>query len=128
MSNEVSTGQTQTAPVDKPKKKNVEPLDSVAIAKFKAESRKKMFVNLSYLAVSLAGAAFVVSLFSGGRFAKFMGFLGINMINAQTGVYADCTKKENINVPYCQPKEGRSEATWRALKRGGKSIPFNLSD
>ncbi len=119
--------QTGPAPLARRNRSTSDADEAKAALRFRTEARRRMLINLSYLAISLAGAAFVISLFSGGRFASLMGYFGINMTNAKTGVYADCTKKENQHIPYCQPKEGRAEHEWRSL-RGGKALPFNLSD
>ena len=55
--------------------------------------------------------------------------LGLDwFVNAQQGVYADCSKAENKNVPYCRPKAQQGEQGWNELRRSnGKPVPFSLS-
>jgi len=93
-----------------------------AIPWIKQEGRLKMVLNGFYLALSVVGATFVFSLFAEGRFASLMGNFGVSMINSEAGVYADCSKRENRDIPYCQPKEGRADRTWKDIKKGGSAF------
>ena len=81
-----------------------------------------------YAATAMLGG-FLVLVMLGGRLG-ILNYLGLSWVfSKETGVYTDCSKPENANVPYCQPKLGAGDREWDQLNRsGGKSVPFTLHD
>lgn len=88
---------------------------------YQLELRRKKII----FGVSIGGTLFfaltVIGLVWGGRFASLLG----SYVGTQTGVYADCSKKENRNISYCQAKDTDEDRTWRSMKKG-KSAAFTL--
>lgn len=104
-------------------------LDPVAEKKraYELELKRKKFLNGIYLGASILGAVVLLVIFSSGNFGFLMGSIGINFSNEETGIYADCTKRENRKSVYCQPKESASDAQWKDIRTTrGKAVPFNL--
>ena len=89
---------------------------------YEAEVRRKKF--LAYTGYSVVGVVFVVLI----MVLSGMHILGLQGIyNAESGVYADCSKPENKGISYCQPKMSSSERSWRDLVTGGRrAAPFTL--
>lgn len=52
-----------------------------------------------------------------------LGFL----VNEESGVYADCSKPQNRNNPYCRKRQSPREREWQGLgDKGGGSSGFSL--
>jgi len=78
-----------------------------------------------------AGAAFVVvmTLLVFGQSLGVFKVVGLDWMFTERGIYADCSKAENQDNPYCQPKTSRADRDWDSLSQGGKrAMPFNLHD
>jgi hypothetical protein len=66
----------------------------------------------------------------GERFAPILELLGLKgLYNEETGAYADCSKPENKQIVYCQPKDDSYSQEWKKISRSGKkAYPFRLSE
>ena len=99
------------------------------LKQYKADELKRMIINGVYLIGTLACAFLLFVIVSGGRFAWLMGGIGISFHNQEAGVYADCSKREDRNSPYCRPKASQSEVDWKGIAHTkGAPVPFSLSD
>lgn len=67
---------------------------------------------------------------AGDYFSGILGFFGLRSLhNEQKGIYADCSKKENKNSPYCRPKVSQSDRDWKDMRDSkGRVVPFTLHD
>ena len=113
------------------KKKKTE-ADLEAEAKVKAyeeELKRKKLLNRVYMAVTGIVTIVLIMVFSGDRFSGVLAVVGLrSAYNEEGGIYADCSKSENRNNPYCSKKESASERSWKVLTRGGGRAPqFSLS-
>lgn len=65
----------------------------------------------------------------GPRYPDLIDALGLNwLVNAQQGVFADCSKPENSKNAYCINKATVSDQSWKELSRSNsKPVPFSLS-
>jgi hypothetical protein len=94
---------------------------------YEAELKRKKIINFTGLGVSIVAVIFICAIFASGRFSSFMGKFGINFTVSESGIYADCSKRENRNNSYCQPKESSSDMQWREVSSNkGKAVPFSL--
>ena len=90
----------------------------------------------SYFSTKILGGFAILSLtlvilliILGPRYPGVVEALGLDwLVNAQQGVYADCSRAENKNISYCRPKAQQGEKGWNELRRSnGKPVPFSLS-
>ena len=98
-------------------------------AEYKAgqKRRRQRFIVWSGLTV-LFTTIFSMML-AGQAFAPVLNILGLKSLYVEEGgIYTDCSKPENRDVPFCQPKSGRAEQTWRSIGRNGSGAPFSLSE
>ncbi len=97
------------------------------LEEYRAFMRRQRHLNILRALVAVAGFAIVVMLFAGNRFAWVFSSVGLsNVYHEEGGVYADCSKRENRNSPFCAKKENAADKNWKNLSQ--KSAPFNLSD
>jgi len=105
-------------------------LDAEAKRKLKAyqsELRIKRTVNVVGYSLVTVATLLLAMVLSGDRFQTVLSYLGIEgMSNAETGVYADCSRAANRNVAYCQPKIS-PEKSWKTLRGGANSPAFDLN-
>ena len=95
---------------------------------FEREQKRRRAVNYATIGLTCFAAVVLVILFSGNKFAPVLQAVGLASAYEEGGIYADCSKRENRNSPFCQGKESQKEREWRGLKRtGGRHIPFSLS-
>lgn len=73
--------------------------------------------------------ALILLMIFGSRYPQLVDSLGLNwLVNAQQGVYADCSRPENANISYCRPKASQGSKTWDELSHSNsKPVPFSLS-
>jgi hypothetical protein len=76
--------------------------------------------NLYALAGGVALLCFLIAL-STGMLTPVLRLFGLNIVTSARGVYADCSKPENKDIPYCQPREGKAARQWKNLSHGNKS-------
>lgn len=88
---------------------------------YELELRRKKIIFGASVGGTLLFALTIIGLVWGGRFATLLSAY----VGTQTGVYADCSKKENRNISYCQAKDTEEDRTWRSMKKG-KSAAFTL--
>jgi len=92
-----------------------------------APTKRDILLHHVYLGIGIALAVFLLIIVFGKRLS-ILDYLGMrSLFSDKAGVYADCSKWENRNNPYCLPKEGKADREWKDLKRG-KAMPFNLHD
>lgn len=91
------------------------------------DQREKLIRWVSYIAGGFLGIMIIFAVL--GQYFGFLGWLGLDwMVNRQGGIYADCSKAENIHNPYCAPKQSSADREWDKMRGGGKSVPFTLHD
>jgi len=102
---------------------NPNPQDKISLA----EERRNKLWKIFYYCITAAFAVLLLVLMFGKRLG-ILDYLGFSSFHSETtGVFADCSKSENRNNDYCQPKKSRTEKDWNELSRGkGKSVPFSL--
>jgi hypothetical protein len=78
----------------------------------------------------LAMSVFLILAVFGPNASRFVPVPGLKRIHhKEGGVYADCSRPENKNNPYCRPKQTPAEDRWRDLTRSnGKPMPFRLTE
>jgi hypothetical protein len=97
------------------------------LAEYKAFVRRQRQLNILRATVAAIGFAVVVMLFAGNRFEWVFRSVGLtNIYHEETGVYADCSKRENRNSPFCAKKENAADKNWKSISQGAG--PFNLTD
>jgi len=94
-------------------------------------AKRRLFERIGYGALTLV-AVFLIMLFSGDRFARVLRFFGLQpIVTFGTGLYADCSRPENKDSPYCNKKSSPVDREWSEMQHrgaGGKAAPFSLND
>ena len=95
-------------------------------AQFFTLVNKRVFILTSYGVAGFLTAFIIVA-----SSKTLSDLIGIHWLVAlhheETGVYTDCTKRENRDKTYCQPKVSRADQEWHDMARSrGKSAPFTL--
>ena len=97
------------------------------LEEYHAYIRRQRQLNILRALVAVAGFAIVVMLFAGNRFAWVFNSVGLsNVYIEEGGVYADCSKRENKDSPFCAKKENAADKNWKNLSQ--RSAPFGLGD
>lgn len=91
-------------------------------------ARRRLLTFLLSVLVMLV-TVLLVMIFSGNRYDRYLNYFGLQGIsNPAGGIYADCSKRENQNSPYCNSSKEMYEKKWNSLTRGGGAPPFSLID
>ncbi|MBX7143324.1 MAG: hypothetical protein K1X79_02625 [Oligoflexia bacterium] len=71
---------------------------------------------------------FVAAMVGAKYFPETVRSIGLGfLVNEESGVYANCSKSQNRNNPYCRGKTSPREREWKGLgDRGGGSSAFSL--
>lgn len=93
------------------------------------EERTGLVINIVGYSVITVLLVLSLTIILGNRFFGMMSFLGLDRLRPDPGwMYIDCSKPENRNAKFCQPRETSADADWKDVRRSGKNfIPFSLS-
>ena len=94
------------------------------LQEYQAELRRKKLLNIAYISGTLVIGVVLVSVLWGRSVSAFV---MDTVLHEGAGIYADCSRKENRNVSYCQAKETEDAKLWRSMKKG-KQAAFQLYD
>lgn len=87
--------------------------------------RRKQLRVAGIVIVSFCSLLFAMVL-AGETFNPILSWFGLRGFRYQErGVYADCSKPENKDISYCQPKQTQSERNWESISKGQRG-GFNL--
>lgn len=94
-------------------------------------AKRRLFERVGYGVLAVV-AVFLIMLFSGDRFARVLRFFGLQpIVTFGTGLYADCSRIENKDNPYCTKKVSPVDREWTEMQHRGagtKTAPFSLSE
>ena len=114
-------------PTPQKSKKTLDREAEERLAKYNQELRRKRHIAIGSGIGAAALAVAVIVYLSGRQVASMMG-LGF-LMHEEGGIYADCTKRENRNSPFCSQKDTKTDKDWKGLQRsGGRLVPFSLYD
>src|SRR5262249_46034333 len=88
---------------------------------------KKILTVGSYVVAGVL--LFFIVVASSETLSDMLGFSWLQALHhEEEGVYADCSKRENKDKPFCQPKTSEQDRDWRDLfhSKGGATHPFSL--
>jgi len=95
------------------------------LAKYNQELRRKRHIAIGSGIGAAALAIAVVMYLSGRQVASMIGL--DYLMHEGGGLYADCSKRENRDSPFCSQKDTKSDRDWKGIqRRGGKLVPFSL--
>jgi hypothetical protein len=96
------------------------------LQRYRTELRLRRLRTTVGLSIVGCIAIILTMAISGDQFDSFLRALGLRAIwNEERGVYADCSRSENKQVKFCQPKSGARDGEWKSL-RGGEGYIFSL--
>ena len=98
-----------------------------ALRRYTAEIKRRATRQwMGYSALSLL-TVFLIMLLSGDRFKSILSVVGLRGLkNAESGIYADCSRKENQSNPLCYREASQTERDWKGLTERGSR--FQLTE
>lgn len=96
---------------------------------FQSAKRKSLIINTVALIFAITLGSIVYMITQGDRYSDILSLIGLSGFYRSGGVYADCSRSENHNNPFCQKHETKSDKAWKDLRTGKeRAVPFGLTN
>ena len=95
---------------------------------YRLEQLKSKILNWIFGIVSFLIVVLIYMMINGDKYRDILNAIGLGYFE-ERGVYADCSRPENRNSPFCQRRESKADKEWTDLSKGkaGRS-QFSITD